>query len=268
MGAFVTTWAAGDYPAMARRLMPAAEAVVAAAAPGPDDRVVDVATGTGNAAILAARRGARTVGVDLEPTLVDMARRRATDDGLAVDWRVGDAGRLPLPDDSADVVLSVFGVIYANDHEAAARELGRVCAPSGRVLLAAWTPGSLLPAMGQVLGGYLPPPPAGSAPPSRWGDATLVGQLLAAADLRITSTVVHRLGLSFADADAATSLLIDTAGHVVAERERLVAQGRWEALRADLRSFVRDRGVADGGRFRLEAEYLLTTAVPAAAVIP
>ncbi|MEU8181144.1 methyltransferase domain-containing protein [Micromonospora sp. NPDC049044] len=262
MSAFVTTWAAGDYPAMARRLMPVAEAVVESAGIRADDRVVDVATGTGNAAILAARTGARTVGVDFEPALVELARRRAAEDGLAVDWRVGDATRLPLPDDSADVVLSVFGVIYANDHEAAARELSRVCGPSGRVLLAAWTPGSLMPAMGQVLGGYLPPPPAGGAPPSRWGDRTSVGQLLATADLRITSAVVHRLGLSFATADVATSLLIDTAGHVVTERDRLVAEGRWTALRADLRAFVDDRGVADGDRFRLEAGYLLTTAVP------
>ncbi|MEU6206291.1 hypothetical protein ABZ814_22230 [Micromonospora musae] len=119
--------------------------------------------------------------------------------------------------------------------------------------------------MGQVLGRYLPPPPAG-APPSEWGDRTLVGRLLAAAGLRITSAVVHRLGLSFADAGAATNLLIDSAGHVVAERDRLVAQRRWEALRADLRSLVDDRGVTDGGRFRLELEYLLVTAAAASEV--
>ncbi|MGC4744350.1 class I SAM-dependent methyltransferase [Micromonospora sp. DT201] len=266
MGAFVTTWAAGDYPAMARRLIPVAESVVEAAAIGPDDRVVDVGTGTGNAAILAAHRGARTIGIDLEPALLELARLRAADDGLAVDWQVGNASRLPLPDDSADVVLSVFGVIYANDHDAAARELSRVCAPSGRVLLAAWTPGSLLPAMGQVLGGYLPPPPAAAAPPSRWGDDKLVGLVLAAADLRITSAVVHRLDVSFASVDAATNLLIDSAGHVVAERDRLVAQDRWEALRADLRSFVNDRGVADGDGIRLELDYLLVTASPTSAV--
>ncbi|MEE6262198.1 class I SAM-dependent methyltransferase [Plantactinospora sonchi] len=262
MNASVTTWAAGDYPAMARQLMPVAEAVVAAAAIRPDDRVVDLATGTGNAAILAAQRGARTVGVDLEPALLELARRRAADDGLAVDWRLGDVCRLPLADDSAEVVLSVFGVMYANDHDAAARELSRVCVSSGRVLLAAWTPGSLMPAMGQVLAGYLPPPPAASAPPSRWGDRTLVDRILAAADLRTTSADVHRLDLSFTDAEAATNLLIDTAGHVVAERDRLVAQCRWEALRADLRSFVGDRGVSEGGRFRLGLEYLLVTATP------
>ncbi|MEU7799015.1 class I SAM-dependent methyltransferase [Micromonospora arborensis] len=262
MRTFATTWGVGDYPAMARLLTPAAEAVVAAAGVRPDDRVLDVATGTGNAALLAAQRGARTTGVDLEPTLLALARRRATDAGLTVDWRLGDAIRMPLPDDSADVVLSVFGVMYASDHDAVARELSRVCAPGGRVALAAWTPGDFLPAMGQVLGDYLPPPPAGSVPPSRWGDRESARRLLEAAGLRVISAVSHRLHLSFPDGDAATTLLIDTAGHVVAERDRLVAQGRWEAMRANLRSFVGERGVTDGDHFRLELEYLVMTATP------
>ncbi|MEV4621107.1 class I SAM-dependent methyltransferase [Asanoa sp. NPDC049573] len=245
--------------------MPVAEVLVAAAAIQPHDRVVDVATGTGNAAILSAQCGASTVGVDLEPALLDLARSRATDGGLTVDWRVGDACRLPLADASAERVLSVFGVMYANDHEAAALELSRVCVSAGQVLLAAWTPGSLLPAMGQVVGGYLPPPPSAGAPPSHWGDRTLVDGLLTAAGLRITSADVHRLDLTFPSADAATSLLIDSAGHVVAERGRLVEQCRWEALRADLRTFVGDRGVADSDGFRLGLEYLLVTATPSSA---
>jgi hypothetical protein len=120
--------------------------------------------------------------------------------------------------------------------------------------------------MGHVLGGYLPPPTTAGPPPSRWGDRKLVGRLLAGAGLRITSAVIHQLDLSFAGVDAATGLLIDTAGHVVAERDRLMAQRRWEALRADLRSFVEDRGVADGDRLRLRLEYLLVTATPASAV--
>ncbi|MGW0215082.1 class I SAM-dependent methyltransferase [Micromonospora chokoriensis] len=262
MSASVTTWAVGDYPAMARRLTPVAQVVVAAAAIRPDDRVVDLATGTGNAAILAAQRGARTVGVDLEPALLKLARQRAADEGLTVDWRVGDVCRLPVADDSADVVLSVFGVMYGADHDVAARELSRVCAPSGRVLLAAWTPGSLMPAMGQVVGGYLPPPPAASGPPSWWGDRDRVSRLLAAAHLSVTAAVVHRLDLTVPDVDAATSLLIDTAGHVVAERDRLMAEGRWDALRADMRSFVADRGTADSATFRLPLKYLLVTAAP------
>ncbi|MET7669290.1 class I SAM-dependent methyltransferase [Micromonospora luteifusca] len=265
MRTFATTWGVGDYPAMARLLMPAAEAVVAAAGVRPDDRVLDVATGTGNAAVLAAQCGARTTGVDLEPALLALAGRRATDAGLTVDWRLGDAIRLPLADDSADVVLSVFGVMYASDHDTAARELSRVCAPSGRVALAAWTPGDLLPAMGQVLGGFLPPPPPGSVPPSRWGDRKSAGRLLEAAGLHVVSADAHRLHLTFPDGDVATSLLIDTAGHVVAERDRLVAQGRWEVMCAALRSFVGERGVTDGDLFRLELEYLVMTARPAPA---
>ena len=104
MSGSATTWGAGDYPAMARRLMPVAEAVVAAAAVREGDRVVDVATGTGNAAVLAALCGARTTGVDLEPALLRVAGQHAAEAGLAVDWLVGDASRLPLPDDCADVV--------------------------------------------------------------------------------------------------------------------------------------------------------------------
>jgi SAM-dependent methyltransferase len=251
----VTTWGAGDYPAMARRLMPVAETLVTAAATRAGDRVADVATGTGNAAILSARCGARVVGVDFEPALLELARSRAADDGLAVDWRVGDVCELPLDDDCAERVLSVFGVMYATDHEAAAHELSRVCVPGGQVLLASWTPGSFLPAMGQVVAGYLPPPPTTGPPPSRWGDRTEVDGLLTAAGLRVTSADVHRLELSFATVDEATSLLIDSAGHVAAERDRLVGQGRWDALRADLRAFVTDRGGT-----RLGLEYLLVTA--------
>jgi SAM-dependent methyltransferase len=194
-----TGWAVGDYPTMARRLMPVAEVVVAAAVIRPGDRVVDVATGTGNAALLAAKCGARTTGVDLEPALLTLARVRAADAGLQVEWRVGDAIRLPLPDNSAEVILSVFGVIYADDHDAAARELCRVCAASGRMVLAAWTPGSFLPVMGRVLGGYLPPPPTGGNPPSQWGDRELVGQLLETAGLRVTSAVQHRMYLADGD---------------------------------------------------------------------
>ncbi|MEV4500266.1 hypothetical protein AB0J84_31825, partial [Micromonospora arborensis] len=103
---------------------------------------------------------------------------------------------------------------------------------------------------------------AGSGPPSRWGDRESAGRLLEAAGLRVISAVSHRLHLSFPDADAATTLLIDTAGHVVAERDRLVAQGRWEAMRASLRSFVGERGVTDGEVFRLELGYLVLIATP------
>ncbi len=135
-----TTWGSGDYPAMAGLLEPAALAAVAAAADGPHDRVLDVATGTGNAALLAAERGAQTSGIDFEPALLRRAEQRASADGREVRWLTGDVQALPVPDDSADVVLSVFGVMYATDHAAAAREPARVAAPCARVVLASLCP--------------------------------------------------------------------------------------------------------------------------------
>ena len=116
-----------------------------------------------------------------------------------------------------------------------------------------------MPAMGHVLSRYLPPPPSGSRPPSRWGDPEAVTQLLGDAGWLVTSSLPRELDLSFPDAEAATTLLVDTAGHLVAERERLTAERRWNTLLADMRSFVNDHGVVDDNRFLLRLEYLLVT---------
>src|SRR3954466_15202810 len=118
----VTTWGVGEYPLMAQRLRSAAKRVVERARVAPGERVLDVACGTGNAALLAAARGAgEVVGVDLEPALLDVARRRAGGAGAGIDWRVGDAAALSaVASGPFDAVLSVFGAMYAADHEAAA----------------------------------------------------------------------------------------------------------------------------------------------------
>jgi ubiquinone/menaquinone biosynthesis C-methylase UbiE len=163
-----TTWGAGEYALMAQALEPASARVIEAVDVSAGERVIDVATGTGNAALLAAARGAHVLGIDTEPALLALARRRVTA-GLDVSWIEGDAEALPVADEHADVVVSVFGAMYAADHAVAARELVRVLAPGGRIALAAWTPGSVMPAMGGVIAGYLPPPPPASGPPSQWG---------------------------------------------------------------------------------------------------
>src|SRR4051812_13728221 len=229
---------------MAERLMPVSVRLADAAGVNAGDRVLDIACGTGNATVAAAARGAHAVGVDFEPALLALARARAPE----VDWLEGDAAALPVGDGEFDVVLSAFGVMYAPDHEAAAREIARVARPGARIALAAWTPGSLMPAMGGVLAPYLPPPPPGSGPPSRWGSEDELATILSAAGLSLTSASRETVPLE-ADAD----FLIATAGHVLAERERLEAEGRWEALRADLSELV-TRG--------LPAEYLLALASP------
>ena len=136
-----TTWGAGEYALMAQALKPASALAVDAVNVSAGERVIDVATGTGNAALLAAARGAHVLGIDTEPALLGLARQRASAD-LDVRWVEGDAEALPVTDEHADVVLSVFGAMYAADHAAAARELVRVLAPYGRLALAAWTPGA------------------------------------------------------------------------------------------------------------------------------
>jgi len=245
---------------MVRQLEPAAMVAVDAAAVLTGERVLDVATGTGNAALLAVERGARVVGVDFEPALLRLAEQRAREAGRDVRWLRGDLAALPLPDDSADVVLSVFGVMYATDHVAAARELSLVAAPGARVVLASWVPGSVLPALGQVLSGYLPPPPASSGPPSRWGDPGALKTLLEDTSLRLTATSVQRLSLEFPDAPAAADFLVRTAGHVVSERQRLTDEGRWDDLLHDLVKFVQHRADPTAHALRMTLEYLLSTA--------
>jgi SAM-dependent methyltransferase len=218
--------------------MPAAQAAVDLACVGAADRVLDVACGTGNAALVAVERGAEAVGVDFEPALLELARKRVPE----AEFVEGDAAKLPVDDAQFDVVLSIFGVMYAPDHEQAARELVRVTKPGGRIVTAAWTPGSFMPRMGAALSPYLPPPPAGSGPPSRWGDSTELATLLA-----LESTQTRTLAMQ-PDAD----FLIATAGHVLAERERLEAEGRWQDLRRDIDALL------PTGQAEVALEYLLT----------
>ncbi|MFC4604642.1 class I SAM-dependent methyltransferase [Rhodococcus kronopolitis] len=256
-----TTWGVGDYPLMARYLRPAALAAVEAAAVAPGDRVVDVATGTGNAALLAAERGGKVVGVDFEPALLRLAAERTRNAGIEVEWLCADLDALPLPDRSADVVLSVFGVMYAADHAIAARELARVAAPGARVVLASWVPGSLMPAMGQILSEYLPPPPAGSGPPSRWGDSVALAALLEPHHLQVTANAPGRITPLFSSAGDATDFLIRTAGHIVCEQDRLIADDRWDDLHQDLFRFVEQRAEHVGNGLGLPLDYLLASAV-------
>src|SRR4051794_24420179 len=143
----VVDWSAGSYENTAADLAPVAEAVVARAGVGPGDDVVDVACGTGNAALIAAARGARVVGVDGAPRLVAVAHERAVAEGLEIEWCEGDLAALPVGDGAADVVLSVFGVIFSRDPGVALGEIARVLRPDGRALVSAWIPAGPIDAM-------------------------------------------------------------------------------------------------------------------------
>jgi len=258
-GEAATTWGVGEYALIAERLEPAAEAVVELAGVTGTDLVLDVACGTGNAALLAAARGATTVGLDFEPKVLDIARVRASTANLRVEWVHADIESAPLEPAAFSVVVSASGVMYAPDHDAAAAALARCCAPGARLALAAWTPGGFMPAMGAALAPYLPPPPAGGAPPSRWGDERAVAELLEPHGISARAATTKSLSLCFSDGTEAVDFLIRKAGHVLREQPRLQREGRWEQLRVDLGEVVAARNEGGDG-VELLCDYLVVVA--------
>jgi SAM-dependent methyltransferase len=171
------TWASGDYAAVATRIHAMAEALAQAADLPAGAEVLDVATGSGNAALAAARCGADVTGVDYVPLLLERARARARAEGLAVELVEGDAECLPFGDATFDAVLSCVGVMFAPDQERAAQELLRVCRPGGTIALANWTPASFVGDLFRTVSGYAPPP-AGVEPPGVWGTEARLRELL------------------------------------------------------------------------------------------
>ncbi len=170
------TWASGDYSAVAALIVPVAERLVDLADLEAGSRVLDVATGSGNAAIAAARLHADVVGVDYVGALLERGRERAAAEGLSIDLREGDAEALPFPDSSFDASVSVFGSMFAPDHEQTAREIIRVTRPSGTIALASWTPDGFLGAFFQVVARFVAPP-AGLESPMLWGTPGHLGSI-------------------------------------------------------------------------------------------
>jgi ubiquinone/menaquinone biosynthesis C-methylase UbiE len=162
------TWASGDFSMVGARIVLVAEQLVDTADLQAGWRVLDVATGSGNAAIAAARLGCIAVGLDYVPSLLDRGRRRASAECLHVEFVEGDAEALPFPDASFDAVTSVFGAMFAPDHRRAADELLRVCRPGGQIALASWTPDSFIGELFRTVSAHVPPPP-GVPSPMLWG---------------------------------------------------------------------------------------------------
>ena len=187
-------WASGDYPAVAAELIaPLGPALVRACAVKPGDRVLDVAAGSGNAAIPAAAAGAVVTASDLTPELFDAGRRIATDRGVALEWVEADAEALPFADDSFDVVMSCVGAMFAPHHQATADELVRVVRPGGRIGLINWTPEGFIGRLFATMKPYAPPPPPGASPPPLWGSEDHVRMLFAdrVSDLATRRETVH-----------------------------------------------------------------------------
>lgn len=187
-------WASGDYAVVGATLQIVGELLAEAADVRSVHRVLDVAAGSGNATLAAARRFADVTSTDYVPELLDRARRRADAEGFAnVTFEVADVEALPYADASFDVVLSTFGVMFAPDHERAATELFRVCKPGGRIGLANWTPNGFIGRLLRIVAQYAPPPP-GVRSPVLWGTGGHTAELFPAATSvgQIVRTYVFR----------------------------------------------------------------------------
>jgi SAM-dependent methyltransferase len=180
------TWASGDFSVVAARIVYQAEQLCETADLQAGWRVLDVATGSGNAALAAARRGCEAVGLDYVLALLERGRIRAEAEHLSVEFLEGDAEQLPFPAATFDAVVSIYGVMFAPNHRRAASELARVCRPGGRIALACWTPDGFIGETFRLFSRFLPPTP-GLEPPVLWGDEAYQRELFGQSAATVTA---------------------------------------------------------------------------------
>jgi ubiquinone/menaquinone biosynthesis C-methylase UbiE len=255
-------WAAGDWDGFSEHLAPVGALVLERSALRPGMTLLDVGTGTGgNIAIPAAQRGATVFGVDITPELLAQARRRAGRAGVRVDWVEADALDLPFGDGSFDRVISTFGAMFATDHERAAAELLRVCAPGGRVLMTTWLDGGFAGELFELTASFLPASPSAGAPPAAWGSRKHVEDVFDAAEAR-PSLAREKAWLHFRSIEHAVRCYARDFGPFVLARAALEPEGRWDAFLAAFEDLVfRFAETTDEGT-RIAAEYFVITVEP------
>jgi SAM-dependent methyltransferase len=251
-------WASGDYPDMVQTfLLPLGPRLVEACSIGPGNVVLDVAAGTGNASLPAARTGARVTASDLTPELLQAGRARAESEGLVLDWVEADAEHLPFEDESFDVVISSIGAMFAPHHQDVADELVRVCRPGGTVGLLSWTPEGQIGALFKAMGPFAPAPPPGAQPPPLWGGeghlTELFGDGVGFGSLRreVLEITAFERARDFADHFKARY------GPTIAARANAAKSGREAEFDEALYNFCDEWNRGSVERARFELEYLL-----------
>jgi ubiquinone/menaquinone biosynthesis C-methylase UbiE len=247
-------WATGDYQAVADRIASAGETLVETAGVEPGMDVLDVACGTGNATIPAAKRAARVVGLDSSPGLLQLARELGADAMVEVDWVEGDAQDLAFGDDTFDRVISCFGHMFAPDHRRTAAELLRVCRPGGAIAIACWTPEGKIGEMFRRVGAISAPPPEGFQPPTLWGTEDYVRELLGDGAAFERDSVEWRAP----SVESYAEFMENSFGPLIAAREQV-----GDLLHETYLGYLNDANEADDGTLRFRGEYLISV-VPSA----
>jgi SAM-dependent methyltransferase len=253
-------WASGDFGVIAALIPIVAERLVDSVDPAAGARVLDVAGGTGNAAIAAARAGGHVICTDYVPALLNRGRERARAEGLAIEFEPADAEALPYADGTFDVVLSMFGSMFAPDQERAAAELTRVTRPGGRIGLASWTPSGFLGDLFRAQAAVVPPPP-GVASPLRWGTEEGIEELLGA-EVESIRTRRRDFTWRFADAAAFLGTFRDWYGPTLKAFEAAGPEREAELERA-LLGVIESGARTREGAIAVPAEYLEVVAVRA-----
>jgi SAM-dependent methyltransferase len=253
-------WSVGSYERVAEGLQPASAAVIEHAAPAPGERLLDIGCGTGNASLLAVERGARVTGVDPAARLLGVARELARLRGCEIEFIEGTAEALPVAEASADVAVSVFGVIFATDPSAAAREISRVTAPHGRLVTSAWLPSGAIAQMGRMGRAAIAAAagtPAGP-PPFAWHDPDALSELL---EPHGFSVELHEHFLPFTAASPEAFLDEEMGEHPVwvSARGLLESRGELASLRESVLGVLRDAN-EDPQAFQVTSRYVVAVA--------
>jgi ubiquinone/menaquinone biosynthesis C-methylase UbiE len=243
-------WDAGNFAAVAEKILESGELVVERAGVEPGSEVLDVACGTGNASIPAARAGARVTGLDFASGLLEIARERAADAMVEIEFVEGDAQALPFEDASFDRVVSTFGHMFAPDHERTAAEMKRVLRPQGVIAVACWTPEGSIGRMFRTVAELVPPPP-GAQPPLLWGTEQHVRDLWGEATFQR-----HAIEWTDESPESYARFMLDSFGPLLNARE--VLADRADELDEAFTNFLRSENEAEDGTLRFRGEYLLS----------
>ena len=255
------TWTTGDFGRIAKGYERGAGEFIARLRLESSERVLDVACGTGNLAIPAARCGAFVTGVDIAPNLIEQAKQNAEQEGLEIKFDVGDAEQLRYADNAFDSVVTMFGAMFAARPERAAAELIRVTRSGGRVAMANWTPSGFIGQMFRTVGRHAPPP-AGVPSPILWGREIDVRSRLSKGTQSLAvapRTITFEYPFSPADT---VDLFLTYYGPTVRAFASLNENAQ-RALRSDLEALWTENNRATDGTTRVESEYLEVVAVVA-----